>query len=355
VKFERPPAPGDLPLQSSNIELIAQPYWQNTVGSLPEIFGISRAYWQTCRRSDVLFVRGMCPYIAILYFLAFLFRRPICHWIVGNPVAVLRSGNRQGKWLDGFSLCYALQDRAFSRLGRWLTNGSFVCNGEELARVYRSPRTTSAVSSTIQEWEFVLRNDTCLNEKVRILFVGYLRPEKGIEYLLEAVSRLDARFSWELEIVGPSQFPKYREDLEQVAESLCIADRIRWTGYKSYGSPLFERMRAADIFVLPTLSEGTPHVLVEARAHGLPCISTTAGGVPSTVRHGYDALLVTPRNVKALSHAIERMIEDNRLRQALIRNGFAAARRQTLDHFVVTVRRELDAQTKTASAAVPQA
>ena len=95
--------------------------------------------------------------------------------------------------------------------------------------------------------------------------------------------------------------------------------------------------------------------LVEARAHGLPCISTTAGGVPSTVRHGYDALLVTPRNSRALSHAIERMIEDNRLRQALIRNGFTAARRQTLDHFVVTVRRELEWQTKTASAAVPQA
>src|SRR6185503_3218249 len=175
VAFELPSEPADLPLQNSNIELIAQPHWRSTAASLLEIVGISRAYLQTCRRADVLFVRGMCPYIAILYLLAFLFRRPICHWIVGNHVAVLHSSNRKGKWLDGFALCYALQDRAFSRLGRWLTNGSFVCNGEELARAYRSPRTTSVVSSTIQEWEFFVRADTCRDEKVRILFVGYIR------------------------------------------------------------------------------------------------------------------------------------------------------------------------------------
>jgi glycosyltransferase involved in cell wall biosynthesis len=355
VLFERPPAPGDSPLQSSNIELIAQPYWQSTAASLLGIFGISRAYLQTCRRADVLLVRGMCPYIAILYFLAFLFRRPICHWIVGNPVAVLHSGTRKGKCLDGFALCYALQDRAFSRLGRWLTDGSFVCNGEELAQVYRSRRTTSAVSSTIQEWEFFVRTDTCLNEKVRILFVGYIRPEKGIEYLLEAVSRLDSKISWELEIVGPGQFAKYRQDLEQLAASLCIADRVHWAGYVSYGAPLFERMRAADIFVLPTLSEGTPHVLVEARAQGLPCISTVVGGVPNTVRHGYDALLVTPRNSTALSRAMERIVRDAKLRQGLIRNGCAAARKQTLHRFVNTVCRELESQAKTAGTAVPQA
>ena len=97
-------------------------------------------------------------------------------------------------------------------------------------------------------------------------------------------------------------------------------------------------------------------VRLGVRTTALVSLATFAAmSVAFGLADGYDALLVTPRNSRALSHAIERMIEDNRMRQALIRNGFAAARRQTLDHFVVTVRRELECQTKTASAAVPQA
>ena len=90
-------ATGDQPLEASNIELIAQPFWRTSAGSLRTFLGIARAYFQTCRRADVLFVRGMCPYIALLYVFAFLFRRPICHWIVGDPVALLRTGRRKGR------------------------------------------------------------------------------------------------------------------------------------------------------------------------------------------------------------------------------------------------------------------
>jgi glycosyltransferase involved in cell wall biosynthesis len=110
------------------------------------------------------------------------------------------------------------------------------------------------------------------------------------------------------------------------------------------GEPLWDRMRAADMLVLPTLSEGTPHVLVEARANGLPCISTTVGGVPSMVTDGYDALLVPPKNARALAHAIERVVGDAELRRKLIRNGLVAAREQTLERFVSTVLNELGAR-----------
>ena len=120
------------------------------------------------------------------------------------------------------------------------------------------------------------------------------------------------------------------------------------------GKALFDHMRAADIFVLPTLSEGTPHVLVEARANGLPCISTTAGGVPSTVTHGYDALLVLPKDARDLARAIERVASEAELRRALIRNGLSTARKQTLGRFIAAVLRELNPNVPAGSAAVPQ-
>jgi glycosyltransferase involved in cell wall biosynthesis len=354
VVYDTPPAPGELPLEASNLELIAQPFWRTSAGSLPHFFGIVRAYLRTCRRVDVLFVRGMCPYIAVLYLFAFLFRRPICHWIVGDPVALLRTSKRNGPVLDAFALLYALQDRIFSRLGRWLTNGAFICNGRELARVYRSPRTIAAVSSTVQETEFFSRADTCQGETVRILFVGYIRPEKGIEYLLDAVSLLKRDMPWELEIVGPDEFADYRRWLDEIIAARGICERVRWAGYVPYGKPLFDRMRAADLLVLPTLSEGTPHVLVEARANSLPCISTTVGGVPSTVQHEYDALLVPAKNSEAIARAIERIVRDGEFRRQLIRNGLIAARQQTLERFVATVRTELETNSAAPETAVPQ-
>ena len=354
VVHQAPPAPFDGPLNAPNLELIEQPYWTSTAGSLVHFFGIARAYLRTCRRADALFVRGMCPYIGVLYFFAAIFRRPICHWIVGDPVALLRTGNRKGRAADFFALLYALQDRLFTRLGRWLTSGAIICNGRELARACKSPRTIAIVSSTVRESEFFQRVDTCQGPLTRILFVGFIRPEKGIEHLLEAVSQLKAEVNWELEIVGPREFPMYSKKLRDIAAARGIRERIRWTGYVPNGAPLFEKMRAADLFVLPTLSEGTPHVLVEARANCLPCISTTVGGVPSTVTDGHDALLVPPKDASALARAIERVIEDGELRRALIRNGLMEAHQQTLDRFIATVLKELNANASLERAAIPQ-
>jgi glycosyltransferase involved in cell wall biosynthesis len=349
-----PPSPNDSPFESKNIELIAQPFWRTSAGSLLHCFGIARAYLRTCHRADVLFVRGMCPFIAILYLFAFLFRRPICHWIVGDPVALLRTSARNGRVLDTFALVYAMQDRMFTRIGRWLTDGALICNGRELARAYRSRRTIASVSSTVRETEFFSRVDTCQGKTVRILYLGYIRPEKGIEYLLYAVNQLPKEIPWELEIAGSDEFPDYRRRLDEIVAARGLQERVQWTGYIPYGEPLFHRMRAADIFVLPTLSEGTPHVLVEARANGVPCISTTAGGVPSTVEHEYDALLVPPKDSGALACVIQRLVHDGELRRTLIRNGWEAAHRQTLERFIAAVLRELQPELGTAKAAVPQ-
>jgi glycosyltransferase involved in cell wall biosynthesis len=354
VVGDPPPEPFDAPLSAPNLELVAQPFWSTTAESLFHFFGIVRAYMRTCRRADVLFVRGMCPYTAALYFCAAAFRTPICHWIVGDPLTLLRTSTRNGPVLDALAFLYALQDRLFTRFGRWLTNGALICNGRELARAFASPRTIETVSSTVEESEFFNRFDTCQATAVRILFVGFLRPEKGIEYLLEAISLLKADVPWELEIVGPPEFSDYSAKLHCIAAARGIGERISWQGYVPNGKPLLDRMRAADIFVLPTLSEGTPHVLVEARANGLPCISTTVGGVPTTVTDGYDALLVPPKDAPALAGAMERVIGDAELRRALIRNGLMAARKQTLDRFIAAVLRELNPNAPAGSAVVAQ-
>ena len=67
-------------------------------------------------------------------------------------------------------------------------------------------------------------------------------------------------------------------------------------------------MRASDVFVLPTISDSQPTVIMEAMASRLPVVSTTQGGIPDMVEHGVDGTLVEPDNVPQLALALADMM-----------------------------------------------
>ncbi len=75
-----------------------------------------------------------------------------------------------------------------------------------------------------------------------------------------------------------------------------------------------------DIFVLPSLKEGLPYVILEAGLAELPVISSNIGGVPEIIENGKDGLLVSPANPKELASAIRKLIEDKTLRENLAKN-----------------------------------
>jgi len=333
----------DYRLTTDRIRLIPQPVYGSMMTALPHVIAITRAYLKTARAADIIFVRGLIPFVAHLYAAAWLYRRPTCHWIVGNPVELLKTHRRTNVLVDSFSACYARLDRVCTRWGRWLTGGAFICNGEELGRTFRSPRTLVAVSSTITDDEFYERPDTCTDATIELLFIGFPRPEKGLQYLIEALPRLKLKRPWRLTIVGASEpHGHYQQQLVHLAEQRGVSDRIRWVGYVTYGPDMFVYLRQADILILPTLSEGTPRVLVEARANSLPIIATNVGGIPTSVTDGHDGLLVPPKDPDAIARAIERIVEDGELRRSLIRNGLQTARGLTVERFVERILRVLE-------------
>lgn len=340
LNAEQVPRPA-IVLEASNVSVVPQPHYRTTLRAMRHLPGLVAAYVRTVRRCDALFIRGGIPCVLVVYLLAWLRRCRVCHWQVGNPFGMLRAQARRGWLLDTIGYLYALFDRASARLGRRLCDGAVVCNGAELGEMYASPRTIVTASSTVKDNEFYERDDTCTGEKVRILFVGYIRPEKGIEYLLEALALLRIDRPWEAVLIGSVTFASYRKRLDDTVARLGLAERVHWRGFVEFGEPMYQEMRAADIFAFPTLSEGTPHVLVEARAVSLPIVSTNAGGVPDTVADGYDALLVPPKDPAAMARALERVIGDGDLRRALIRNGRESARHLTVERFGELIRSTL--------------
>jgi glycosyltransferase involved in cell wall biosynthesis len=137
------------------------------------------------------------------------------------------------------------------------------------------------------------------------LFAGGITQRKGIKYVLEAW-RLIRRPGWRLQLLGalpadPGPLSRYLGEVE-------------WLGRVPHAE-VPARMAAADVFVFPSLFEGSAVVTYEALACGLPCIATEEAG--SVVRDGREGFIVPARDVDALAAAMERVGTDPGLRAHL--------------------------------------
>jgi len=139
--------------------------------------------------------------------------------------------------------------------------------------------------------------DTCT-----FLFAGGISQRKGIKYLLEAWSRI-RRPGWRLQLLGP--LPKRALPLEPYMHMVEPLGRVSHAEMPA-------RMQAADVFVFPSLFEGSAVVTYEALACGLPCVVTAEAG--SVVRDGHEGFLVPTRDVAKLAARIEQLGTDPALR-----------------------------------------
>ncbi len=144
------------------------------------------------------------------------------------------------------------------------------------------------------------------NRPARLLTVAALADKKGHAYLLQALAQLraDGARPVTLDLVGDGE---EREPLERLARELGIADVVRFLGEQPK-ERVAEMMREADLFVLPSLYENLPCVLIEATASGLPCVATAVGGVPEIVDSD-GGILCPPRDAAALASAITAALE----------------------------------------------
>ena len=145
------------------------------------------------------------------------------------------------------------------------------------------------------------------------LFVGSLTPRKSPDLLLEAVA--EAGVSCVFAGDGP-----LRRKLERRAEQLGIAGRVAFLG----GVPPHELGRIyseADLLVLPTVSDTSPLVALEAMACGTPVLASRVSGLPAMIEDWKTGFLVKPGDVGQLTMAIRFLTGDARLRRRMGRNG----------------------------------
>jgi N-acetyl-alpha-D-glucosaminyl L-malate synthase BshA len=147
--------------------------------------------------------------------------------------------------------------------------------------------------------------------EVLIIFVGYLDTFKGVFELINAFCRITKKYqNVKLLIVGGG--PK-REELGIKVSDLGLSKFIIFTGKVSQ-EMIQEYYQMADIFVLPSHTEGLPLVVVEAMSCGLPVVVSNVGGSPEIVKNGENGFLVSPGNEKDLFTKLEILVSHDELR-----------------------------------------
>jgi glycosyltransferase involved in cell wall biosynthesis len=151
---------------------------------------------------------------------------------------------------------------------------------------------------------------------VSVLYLGgFADPAKGGAVMLEALPALLADSGdVAVTLAGPGEAPA------------GLPERVEWRGFLEEAEK-DRALRGADLFAMPSLSEGMPVALLEAMAHGLPIVASRVGAVPELLSDGVDAVLVEPGDGAQLAAALAQLAADPDARRALGRAVEERARR----------------------------
>jgi glycosyltransferase involved in cell wall biosynthesis len=256
-------------------------------------------------------------------------------WLAGCPTLVQPASS--GEYGEAFALQRA---RGTALLRRAiLANSAFAAISADIEREWleigvpagRIIRTASGVDTErFRPGPSVLED--CLLPRPRVIFTGRLHPQKNLPLLLDAWSQVARRSSANLIVVGPGD----SAPLADQARALGIADRLQFVG--PVADPA-DHLRAADLFVLPSVAEGMSNSLLEAMATALPCAVSGIGGNTDLIEDGDNGRLVNPATPEAWTAALldllgnpDRLQRYGQRARALIDERFSI--RAVVDHYI---------------------
>lgn len=320
-------------LADPKLEIVWLPYYEKEHQCLMKLPAMLMQCRAIAQRADMINARvpdytGICGAYWARRFAKPLFINHVDDWHsrVADPVT-----GRRGLVKQGLRAHYALYCWCEKRVCR---DALLFAQGDFAAQLYASNRRSYRCLSSSHYDADVIEESRALRplppDKLRILTVGRHVFVKGHVDLIRAIAAISsASHPRQVQLTIAGQGPMTSE-YRRLARELGIEDRIRIVGQVDREG-IFALYDQADVFCLPSLSEGTPKVLLEAMARGVPVVACDVGGVSTVVKGEQTGLLVSPSRPDALASAICRLVADDALRQRCVRNGLAVARAHTVE------------------------
>lgn len=150
------------------------------------------------------------------------------------------------------------------------------------------------------------------NRNIRMVSIGELHRNKGYSTAILATKNLHTSLGRvTYDIFGDG------EDRLKLEELISLQDLKGVVNLLGHDGEAREKIKEYDIFLLPSVKEGLPYVLLEAGVHSLPVVASITGGVPEIIKHEATGLLVPPGDVKAIVRAVNRLDKDRNLARKL--------------------------------------
>lgn len=324
-----PPPKGFYEVDHPNLEIVTVPAWPTEVGAIaaqPWVFfrGLAMS-----RRCDVVHAR-MPDWTGVTGALASRLNGVPCFYqIIGDTAGLARTIPLGKAWGLGAGLRLALLfydwcERMIARRQLVFAQGILAYH-----KHHRASKRHLVLSSAHHDADIGVVRPKCAGDSIRLLAVGRLQSVKNHELLIRVLPRIrDHIPQCEVRILGEG--PK-RAELEDLVRKLRLEKAVELPGSVAHGDALWDQYDQADIFVMPSTSEGTPKVVLEAMARGCPVVASDVGGIPSAVAHEERGLLFNSNDDDDLVANILRIIEDQRLRDRCQHEAWTFAQQHTLE------------------------
>jgi glycosyltransferase involved in cell wall biosynthesis len=335
-----------VPLDAPNVTVAPLPYFEKHVQAYRHARAIVRTFRQHCDTLDVINARGTAPLAYVLWWLTRRRGVPFLYHFSSDPFEMI-ARSPQYRGLLGYFAYWAYSVEFAAQKFIMRRNYSFTDGSAISVRLRRyTPNVEPIVLSTLQAEDYYEREDCCTGPVVRVLYVGYLRQGKGLADLVTAVAILrQAGRNVELDLIGEGEL---RQPLSEQVERLGLQPYVHFRGYMTLGPQLNASYNQADIFALPSLSEGSPRVITEAMGHSLPVVATPVGNIAESLDEGRRGVLVPRDDPQALAAGLARLMDEPEFRRQCIRAGYAFARQHGLDVFVARMAQKAQEMIATA-------
>jgi glycosyltransferase involved in cell wall biosynthesis len=169
-----------------------------------------------------------------------------------------------------------------------------------------SPQNIAIINNVIENNNY-LKDYSKRKEKIHILFLGRIGPNKGIYDLLQTIYLNKSKFKEyiQLYVGGDGEIEYLKNQINLLELSGCV-EYIGWVA----DSKKNHFLEISDILILPSYNEGLPISILEAMSYGMPIIASNVGGIPEVVTNMWNGRIVTPGNIDQIYDAIEFYIKN---------------------------------------------
>lgn len=292
--------------QPGGLPVAIRSSWLNKILVVPFLLSMTLSTIKLCLKSDVLHANWSING-AIAGIIGFMLRTPVITTLRGEDITRSKKSNLSNLILK---ICIS-------------TNKRIICVSSEMESYLRgvfqahSERITYIPNGISADFLKIDRANLPEQKVKNILFVGSLIPRKNAELAIKCCSHRLLDNNTTLTIVGDGE---QKGSLESYCQITGISKQVKFMGNLTPNA-LPSIYASADLFILTSLSEGRPNVLLEAMSSSLPCIASDISGVRELIKHRKNGLLFSLENADDLTTKIDTLLDDHEFAKFLGKNA----------------------------------